>query len=226
MSTYVLIHGDWHGGWCWKKVVPLLRQVGHTVFAPDLPGHGDDKMPLSAITPESIMQYIYNILDTQKEPIILIGHSSGGMLITEAARQRPERIKTLVYLSAFLLPPGVTPHAIAQEDHESILQSSLIIDEGRRVSMVKQEAAREVFYADCSEEEAAWATSLLIPEPLKGRAQGEVVPQATTAEIDIDWIPRVYKVVICPKSPKTTRAASFQATTSHRRPKTKAGLRP
>src|SRR5437660_360832 len=143
MSTYVLIHGDWHGGWCWKKVVPLLRRAGHTVFAPDLPGHGEDKTPLSAITPESIMQYTYDILDAQKEPIIFVGHSSGGMLITEAARQQPTKVKTLVYLSAFLLPSGVTPRTIAQEDHESILQSSLIIDEVQRVSMVKQEAARE-----------------------------------------------------------------------------------
>ncbi len=43
MSTYVLIHGAWHGSWCWDKVVPLLKKKGHKVEAPDLPGHGRDK---------------------------------------------------------------------------------------------------------------------------------------------------------------------------------------
>jgi pimeloyl-ACP methyl ester carboxylesterase len=192
MSTYVLIHGSWHGGWCWQKVVPHLRQAGYSVFAPDLPGHGEDKTPLSAITPELVMQSITAILAMQQEPVILVGHSSGGMLITEAARRRPEKVKTLVYLSAFLLPPGVTPRVIAQEDHESLLQASLIIDEERRVSMVRHEAARELFYADCSAEDAAWATSLLVPEASKSRAKGEVAPQVITAEVDIEQIPRVY----------------------------------
>jgi pimeloyl-ACP methyl ester carboxylesterase len=54
MSTYVLIHGAWHGGWCWNKVVPLLQQAGHRILAPDLPGHGQDTTSLFAITPQLI----------------------------------------------------------------------------------------------------------------------------------------------------------------------------
>lgn len=192
MSTYVLIHGSWHGSWCWQKVVPLLRQAGHNVFAPDLPAHGEDKTPFSAITPELIMRSITDILAMQHDPVILVGHSSGGMLITEAARRRPEKVKTLIYLSAFLLPPGVTPRVIAQEDDESLLQASLTIDEERRVSIVRQEAARELFYADCSDEDAAWATSLLVPEALMSGAKREATPQVITAEADIEQISRVY----------------------------------
>jgi pimeloyl-ACP methyl ester carboxylesterase len=192
MSTYVLIHGNWHGGWCWQKVVPLLRQAGHTAFAPDLPGHGEEKTPLSAVTPERVMRCITDILAAQNEPVILVGHSSGGMLITEAARRRPESIKTLVYLTAFLLPPGVTPAAIAQEDQESILRSSLTIDQERWVSIVKPEAARELFYGDCSDEDAAWATSLLVPEPVRTMVQGEAAPQAIADDVEIEKIPRVY----------------------------------
>lgn len=192
MSTYILIHGSWHGSWCWQKVAPLLRQAGHSVCTPDLPGHGEDKTPLSAITPELVMQSITDLLTIQQEPVILVGHSSGGMLITEAARQRPEKVRTLVYLSAFLLPPGVTPRAIAQEDHESLLQASLTIDGERGVSIVRPEAARELFYADCSDEDAAWAKSSLVPETLRSQAKGEAAPQAIIVESDSEWIPRVY----------------------------------
>jgi pimeloyl-ACP methyl ester carboxylesterase len=191
MSTYVLIHGDWHGGWCWEKVVPLLEQTGHHVFAPDLPGHGEDKTPLSTITPESVVQRISDILDTQEESVILVGHSSGGILLTLLAGQRPERIKKLVYLSAFLLPAGVWPNSLG-EDTESILQSSLVVDEERQMVMVKQEAAKEVFYADCTDEDAAWATRLLVPEPLRTKMKREAPPQTTLTNTLVDSIPRFY----------------------------------
>ena len=63
MSTYILIHGSWHGAWCWDKVVPLLKAKGHTVFTPDLPGHGQDKTPIPAITLQSYSERIGDILN-------------------------------------------------------------------------------------------------------------------------------------------------------------------
>jgi pimeloyl-ACP methyl ester carboxylesterase len=193
MSTYVLIHGDWHGGWCWKKVVPFLEQAGHRVLAPDLPGHGQDTTPLSAVNLQLIFQRLNDLLDGAGEPVILVGHSSGGMLISDLARQRPERVKELVYLSAFLLPPGVWPRTLAKEDTESILSSSLLRDEERRVVMVKPEAAWAVFYADCTDEDAAWATSLLVPEPLRTPAPQEEASQLPASmEAETNTIPRFY----------------------------------
>jgi len=50
ISTYVLIHGAWHGSWCWEKVIHLLEKAGHKVIAPDLPGHGKDKTPIQEVT--------------------------------------------------------------------------------------------------------------------------------------------------------------------------------
>lgn len=192
MSTYVLIHGDWHGGWCWKKVVPFVQQAGHRILAPDLPGHGQDSTPLSAITPQLIFQRLNNLLDSEAEPVILVGHSSGGMLITALANLRPEKVKTLVYLSAFLLPPGVLPRTLAKEDTESILSSSLLVDEQRRVVLVKPEAAKAVFYADCTDEDAAWATGLLVPEPLRTPAQGETLLSSPSSQTARDVVPKVY----------------------------------
>jgi pimeloyl-ACP methyl ester carboxylesterase len=166
MSTFVLIHGGWHGAWCWSRVTPLLEQAGHCVIAPDLPGHGADKTPLSARPHELYLPRVVEILDRLDEPAIVLGHSSGGMLISELARQRPGRIKVLVYLSAFLLGPGKTPRDAMRDDTESILISSIVFDHEKGVSIVKPEHAREVFYADCTDEDAAWAISRLQPEPL------------------------------------------------------------
>lgn len=61
MSTYVLVHGAWHGAWCWKYVTPLLENEGHKVVAPDLPGHGEDKTPIADITLEAYGFGIYAV---------------------------------------------------------------------------------------------------------------------------------------------------------------------
>src|SRR5690348_7432805 len=78
MSVFVLIHGSWHGGWCWERVTPLLRAAGHRVIAPDLPGHGHDAPPVERAY-ERYVPFVCGLLDAQPEPVVLVGHSSGGM---------------------------------------------------------------------------------------------------------------------------------------------------
>jgi pimeloyl-ACP methyl ester carboxylesterase len=103
MSTYVLVHGAWHGRWCWEKVVPLLKQAGHQVEILDLPEYGQDKTLLREITLATYTKRVCETLDAQAEPVILVGHSMAGIVITQVAEERPEKIKTLVYLTAFLV---------------------------------------------------------------------------------------------------------------------------
>ena len=85
MSTSILVHGAWHGSWCWDKVVPLLEQADHQVQALDLPGHGQDKTPLREVTLATYTNCVCEALDAQTEPVILVGHSPGGLAITQAA---------------------------------------------------------------------------------------------------------------------------------------------
>ena len=87
MSTYVLIHGAWHGAWCWDKLAPLLQDQGHTVIAPDMPAHGQDLMPISEVTLQSYANRVCEVVNQQTEPVILVGHSLGGISITQAAEQ-------------------------------------------------------------------------------------------------------------------------------------------
>src|SRR5450759_3496618 len=93
MSTYVLIHGSWHGAWCWYKIIPILEQAGHKAIALDLPGHGRDWTAARDVSMQSYVESFCNILDAQPEPVILVGHSRGGIVISQAAEHRPEKIR-------------------------------------------------------------------------------------------------------------------------------------
>ena len=67
MSPFVLIHGAWQGEWCWDKTVPLLEKRGHTVLAPDLPGHGRDRTPLSMVSLSSYVDSVCRMVDALQE---------------------------------------------------------------------------------------------------------------------------------------------------------------
>ena len=122
--VFILVHGGWHGGWCWQRLAPLLRRAGYRVLTPDLPAHGADQTPLSARPWESYARTIADLAAAQTAPVILVGHSSGGMIISEVARQQAGQIAALVYLAAFLLPPGRTPRDVMGADSGSLLMDA------------------------------------------------------------------------------------------------------
>jgi pimeloyl-ACP methyl ester carboxylesterase len=187
MSTYVLVHGAFHGGWCWHKIVARLEAKGHTVFAPDMPGHGIERMPIGDVTMDDIVKRISSVLDQAKEPVILVGHSYGGVMITQTAEARPEKIKRLVYLTAYMLPNGALPIAEAQADPDNDLGGNVEFAADGKTIKVKDAAIRQAFYADCSDDDVALAKTLLGPEATAGFQ----TPIVTTAE-RYGRIPRVY----------------------------------
>src|SRR5918997_4262365 len=103
MATYVLVHGGWHGGWCWKKVTPLLQAAEHEVYTPTLTGLGERSHLLSdAVDQETHITDVVNVLEYEDlQEVILVGHSYAGMVITGVADRLPERIGHLVYFDAF-----------------------------------------------------------------------------------------------------------------------------
>src|SRR5690242_19226459 len=105
--TFVLIHGAWFGSFAWKKVVPQLEAKGYKVIAFDLPGYGTDQRPPSAITLNDYVQKVVEVVKPLKEKVILVGHSMGGAIITQASELLgPEKVDKLVFLDAFLLKDG------------------------------------------------------------------------------------------------------------------------
>ena len=108
MATFVLIHGAWHGGWCWKKVVPRLRNAGHEVFTPTLTGLGERAHLLTPdINLTTHVQDILGVLEYEDlQQVILVGHSYGGMVLSGVAEHAGARVAHLVYLDAFLPEDG------------------------------------------------------------------------------------------------------------------------
>jgi pimeloyl-ACP methyl ester carboxylesterase len=208
MSTYVLVHGGWHGAWCWQRVAPLLRAAGHRVVAPDLPGHGADATPLAAVTPGSDVQRVSAVLETLAEPAILVGHSSGGMVISAVAERQPDRVRGLVYLAAFLLPPGATPPGVMRDDTEAILASSLVVDELHHTVTVRDEALKEVFYGDCSDEDVAWARARLVPEPLRAPGPPPTAPAPPLTALRPPPAPSIPAAALAPPPAPSIPAAA------------------
>lgn len=110
MGTFVLIAGAWHGGWCWKRVRPLLRKAGHDVFTPTLTGMGD-RVHLASpeIDFETHVWDIVNVLEYEDlTDVYLIGHSYGELVTGTVAHRVPERIAHLIYLDALITEDGKT----------------------------------------------------------------------------------------------------------------------
>ncbi len=108
MSTFVLVHGAWHGGWCYARVRAPLRQQGHSVFTPTLTGVGERSHLMSrAVNLSMHVEDIVNVLKWEDlDDVVLIGHSYGGFVISGVAERLPECIRHLVYLDAFLPHDG------------------------------------------------------------------------------------------------------------------------
>ncbi len=187
MSTFVLIPGAWHGAWCWYKIVPLLEKAGHRVIAVDLPGLGRDRTPLREVSLQSYVDRVCATIDQQPGRVILVGHSRGGIVISQTAEQRPARIEKLVYLAAFLLPAGQALLPGALEDTRSLLLQNLVVDEKQGYLTVKEAAYREAMYGDCSDADVTLATLLLTPEPI-----APCVTPLDLSERNFGRVPRVY----------------------------------
>ncbi len=107
-TTFVLVHGAWHGGWAWKKVTPLLRDAGHEVFTPTLTGLGERRhLATAETTLDTHIQDVTGMLEYEDlRDVVLVGHSYAGMVITGVMDKAADRLAQVVYLDAFLPEDG------------------------------------------------------------------------------------------------------------------------
>ncbi|MBK5263911.1 MAG: alpha/beta fold hydrolase [Alphaproteobacteria bacterium] len=167
MATFLMIHGAWHSGWCFDSVRALLEVDGHKVIAPTLPGIGENAKELAAVTLAKWAAYVADLACAQGKPVILCGHSRGGLVISEAAERAPEAISALVYISAFLVPAGKSMNAlVASAGPPSEFEHGLSLTTNGRAFLLSKAAASAVFYNACSEADRKKALMRLVPEPL------------------------------------------------------------
>jgi pimeloyl-ACP methyl ester carboxylesterase len=164
MKNFILIHGSWHSAWNWHKVKPLLEQQGHTVYAIDLPGMGRDKTPIGEVTMQVSVQKICSLIDTIQGDIILVGHSKNGIMISQAAEYRPQRIEKLVYLAAYLVPNGKTQREYSVQDIDGVLKPFVVMHPETNSSTLLPEIYKEGLYADCDDDITELAKLLLSHE--------------------------------------------------------------
>jgi len=165
MSTYVLVHGAYHGAWCYTKLVPLLKDAGHIVIAVDLPGHGKNPTPIHQVTLSNYVNHVCQIIDSQPGPVILVGHSLGGITISQTAEQRSNKIKYLVYLTAMMPKNGESRMDISARVNEipKVAQARVSVA-GGSASVIGAESIKPLFYADCLEEDIVFAKKNLVPQ--------------------------------------------------------------
>ena len=180
MATFVLVHGAWHGGWCWKRVTPLLRAAGHEVYAPTLTGLGERAHLLSReVDLDTHTTDIVNVLEYEElTDVILVGHSYAGLVIPGVAHRLPGRVAHLVYLDAFVPRDGqclldLNPGAAAQQ--------ARVREEGDGWRLTPSPGAR---FGVTDEADGAWLASRIGPQPYATFTQpvrlGDTAPPAAT----------------------------------------------
>ncbi|WP_339821293.1 alpha/beta fold hydrolase [Paenibacillus sp. FSL R7-0216] len=188
MSTFVLVHGSWHGAWCWERIIPMLEKEGHRVIVFDLPGHGLDYTLNSEINLKSYTDRLCAILEKEIDKVILVGHSMAGVVISQTAEYLPHKIEKLVYLSAFLPESGQTLFdAFGSVDLGPEAPKAVFIDEEQKYIGLRDEEIRSHFFADCTFDDFTYAKEKLCLEPL--------IPSITPVQLTDEKfgsVPRVY----------------------------------
>lgn len=164
MATFVLVHGAWHGGWSWKRVRPLLRARGHDAFTPTLTGGGERSHLASPdVGLEMHITDVLNVLWWEElSEVVLCGHSYGGMVISGVADRAPERIRSLVYVDAFVPRDGESAmDQMSAEAAQLVRDSAGTSGDGWRIppfSAAKFKIAPE---------NQEWVDRQCVPQPLR-----------------------------------------------------------
>jgi pimeloyl-ACP methyl ester carboxylesterase len=164
-EIYVLVHAAWLGGWQWENVKKELQANGHTVLTPDLPGHGSDQTAPGDITMEDYIENLSALLNKQSKPVILVGHSFNGITASQVAEFHPEKVKSLVYLTAFLLPNGSSFLRAVQGVKGSTAVDNFAFSEDKSYAFVNEEEIQNAFAHDIPKEAFDQAKPFIVPEP-------------------------------------------------------------
>ena len=211
--TIVLVHGAWHGAWCWAPLQATLDAAGVPSLALDLPGHSTSPEPLDDLYGDGAA--VGRLLDTVAGDVVLVGHSYGGAVISEAAGARTN-VAHLVYVAAFCLEvdDSVLGFSRLQPDQDYALAKALVFAADGTTVTIAPSRAREVFYGDCTDNEAAAAIARLGAQPLatftqpQRSAPWKVLPSTYVLTERDNAVPTSHQEVMAPRCATVVRLDS------------------
>jgi pimeloyl-ACP methyl ester carboxylesterase len=170
MATFVLVHGAYHGAWCWERLRRRLELAGHRAFANDLPGHGENANPTDATLAnyaDATAALISGVTGSAGDDgITLVGHSMAGAVIAEVAERVPDALARLVFLSAYLPTSGQSIADLARTDEQVKIQPQRIDIDGTPCLSLPDDVLREHFYQDADGDQLDWVRARIHPQAI------------------------------------------------------------
>jgi len=167
MTAFLLVHGAWHDERCWDLLVPELSAHGHAVHTLTLPGHWDRPLSPFRVSLKRYAKAVCEAAGQINEPLTLVGHSMGGMVISRAAEMQPDLFEHMIYLTAYVPPLNKWTQIcrLTFSDKETQLWSALRLDWLRFSSTILPDQAAHLFYHDCTPRLADEAIGRLCQQP-------------------------------------------------------------
>ena len=192
MAIFVLIHGSWHGGWCWQKLAPRLRAAGHTVYTPTLTGLGERAHLLTpAVNVDTHVQDVLGVLAYEDlREVTLVGHSYAGLLLPVIANAAADRLRQLVYLDGSQAASGVALFERYPQTRVQMAEAVRTSGEGWRVPLPEWD------FGITDAADLSWVRSHLTPQPLAACEQ-----PAVYARDPRDFLPCTYIACIGDRAP-------------------------
>ena len=164
IERIVLVHGAAHGAWCWELVSPILTSYGYDVQAFDLPGLGEDPTPPAQVHLDDYVRLIVDVLKSRNVPTLLLGHSMGGVPVSQAAERASELVSKIVYLSAVVLRSGESMASVSLLDLPQSASQALRPSSVAGAVEFDPERVQHIFYNRCAPEVVLKAKSRLKPQ--------------------------------------------------------------
>ncbi len=163
--NFLLLHGSWHGAWCWHKITPRLENAGHQVAAIDLPGRGRAPALPALVSLRRMVDAAKAALAPGGKTTVVV-HSRNGIVASALAEAAPARIARTIYLAAYMLPSGKRVRDYLPDRH-SMMPGNVEVNRVGLWDWLSPACYREALYADCSEADVALAHALLVREPVR-----------------------------------------------------------
>jgi pimeloyl-ACP methyl ester carboxylesterase len=198
--TFVLVHGAFQDASGWDATIAALESAGYQAVAVQLPGRGDDSTPVSELNLALYRDTIIETINVQAEPVILVGHSFGGVSISNVAEAIPSRIQALVYVAAYLPQNGESLLALAQQDRYSVLgqEGNFIVSEDGAYGSIPAEVFPAAFCPDCTPEQAEAVVASELREPIGPQAEPVTLTAENYGSVQKVYVMTAQDVVVSP----------------------------